>query len=109
MSVAAMPSKLNCAGIGAKNLAKKRLLGLLLMLKTVNLVGDRVGEEEYYEELERNYQAMQSQKHIGSSNKKALRVCLLPLLSFVGVRCGRKPFWMVMDELLRSRAPGGLE
>ena len=48
------------------------------MLKMVNMVNDRVGEEEF-EELERNYQVKSSQKQIG--NKKALRVCLLLLLA----------------------------
>ena len=55
LSVALIPTDLNCADIGTKNLAKKRLLGLLFMLKVVNAMSDRVGEEEY-EELERNFQ-----------------------------------------------------
>ena len=78
LSVAPIPTDLNCADIGTKNLAKKRLLGLLYMLKMVNAVYDRIGEEEY-EEIERTYQIKQSHKQIG--NKKALRVCLLLLLA----------------------------
>ena len=74
LTVAPIPTDLNCADSGAKNLAKKRLLGLLFMLKMVNVVNDRVGEEEF-EDLERNYQAKKSERQIG--NKKALRVCLL--------------------------------
>eukprot|EP00913_Durusdinium_trenchii_P032971 g30866.t1 len=78
LSVAPIPTDLNCADVGTKNLAKKRLLGLLYMLKMVNAVYDRIGEEEY-EEIERTYQIKQSHKQIG--NKKALRVCLLLLLA----------------------------
>ena len=78
LTVAPIPTDLNCADIGTKNLAKKRLLGLLFMLKMVNMVNDRVGEEEF-EDLERNYPVKSSQRQIG--NKKALRVCLLLLLA----------------------------
>ena len=78
LSVSPIPTDLNCADIGTKNLAKKRLLGLLYMLKMVNAVYDRIGEEEY-EEIERTYQIKQSHKQIG--NKKALTVCLLLLLA----------------------------
>ena len=78
LTVAPIPTDLNCADIGTKNLAKKRLLGLLFMLKMVNVVNDRVGEEEF-EDLERHYQVKNSQRQIG--NKKALRVCLLLLLA----------------------------
>ena len=46
LSVSPIPTDLNCADIGTKNLAKKRLLGLLYMLKMVNAVYDRIGEEE---------------------------------------------------------------
>ena len=78
LSVSPTPTDLNCADIGTKNLAKKRLLGLLYTLKMVNAVYDRIGEEEY-EEIERTYRIKQSHKQIG--NKKALRVCLLLLLA----------------------------
>ena len=78
LSVSPIPMDLKCADIGTKNLAKKRLLGLLYMLKMVNAVYDRIGEEEY-EEIERTYQIKQSHKQTG--NKKALRVCLLLLLA----------------------------
>lgn len=37
-SVAAIPSELNCADIGAKGLTRKRLLGLLYMTKIVDAV-----------------------------------------------------------------------
>ena len=78
LTVAPIPTDLNWADIGTENLAKKRLLGLLFMLKMVNVVNDRVGEEEF-EDLERNYQVKNSQRQIG--NQKALRVCLLLLLA----------------------------
>ena len=36
LSIAAILTELNCADIGAKNLTRKRLFGLLYMLKVVN-------------------------------------------------------------------------
>ena len=47
LTVAGIPTELNSADIGAKNLNRRRLFGLLYMLKMVNSVHDRVGEEEY--------------------------------------------------------------
>ena len=64
ITVAAIPSELNSADIGAKNLAKKRLNGLLYMIHMVDAVGDRVGEQEYHE-LEHNYQLKQGMKKLG--------------------------------------------
>ena len=61
ITVAAIPSELNSADIGAKNLAKKRLNGLLYVIHMVDAVGDRVGEQEYHE-IEHNYQLKQGMK-----------------------------------------------
>ena len=48
IQVSPIPTDLNSADIGAKNLPKKRLRGLLPM-GMIDAVGDRVGEEEFYE------------------------------------------------------------
>ena len=78
ITVAAIPSELNSADIGTKNLAKKRLNGLLYMIHMVDAVGDRVGEQEYHE-LEHNYQLKQGMKTLGKG--RDLRIGLLLLLA----------------------------
>ena len=78
ITVSAIPAGLNSADIGAKNLARKRLSGLLYMIHMVDAVGDRVGEQEYHE-LEYNYQLKQGMNRLGKG--RDLRIGLLLLLA----------------------------
>ena len=75
VSVAPIPTALNSADIGAKNLPKKRLRGLLqYMIHMVDAVGDCVGEQEF-RETEKEYQLKQGVKKFGKSED--LRIGLL--------------------------------
>ena len=49
LSIVAVPTELNCADVGTKNLTQKRLFGLLYMMKVIKLIVDRVGHEEFKE------------------------------------------------------------
>ena len=77
-SIAAIPSELNSADIGTKSLTKKRLLGLLYMMKFVDAVGDRVGTEEY-KDLEYQYQIKKGTMKMMKS--KDIRIGLLLLMA----------------------------
>ena len=63
LATGAIPTELNCADIGAKNLTRKRLFGLLYMLKVVNAAHDRVGEDEF-KELEHEERMKRATKKI---------------------------------------------
>ena len=76
-NVAAIPSELNCADIGAKNLTRKRLFGLLYMLKMIDVVGGRVGHEEYTD-LEYQYQTRRGAKKMMNSKDIRKGLLLLP-------------------------------
>ena len=78
LSTAAILTELNCADIGAKNLTRERLFGLLYMLKMVNATRDRVGEYEY-QELEREEKMKRAMKKI--LKDKNLHVGMIMLLS----------------------------
>ena len=80
LSVAAIPTDLNSADVGAKNLPKKRLRGLQYMLHLVDSVGDRVGEQEF-REIEEEHQLRQGMKKFGKN--KDLRIGLLMLLTTI--------------------------
>lgn len=85
-SVAAIPSELNCADI-AKNLTRKRLLGLLYMIKMIDVIGDRVGYEEYKDlDLEYQYQIKRGAKKM--MNSEDLRIGLLLLMASVSSVAG---------------------
>ena len=76
-NVAAIPSELNCADIGAKNLTRKRLFGLLYILKMIDVVGGRVGHEEYTD-LEYQYQTRRGAKKMMNSKDIRKGLLLLP-------------------------------
>ena len=78
VTVASIPTDLNCADLGTKCLGKKRRKALLWMLNMVDAIGDRVGEEEF-RELEEQRNLKQSVKKFGKS--KDMRIGLLMLLS----------------------------
>ena len=59
MSIAAIPTELNCADVGTKSLTKKRLFGLLYMMKVIDSISDRVGREECMD-IEYQYQKRSS-------------------------------------------------
>ena len=80
LSVAAIPTDLNSADIGTKNLPKKRLRGLQYMLQMVDAVGDRVGEQEF-REIEEQHKLKQGMKKFGKA--KDLRIGLLMLLATI--------------------------
>ena len=80
LTVAAIPTDLNSADIGTKNLPKKRLKGLQYMLHMVDAVGDRVGEQEF-REIEEQHRVKQGMKKFGKS--KDLRIGLLMLLATI--------------------------
>ena len=80
LSVAPIPTDLNSADIGAKNLPKKRLRGLQYMLHMVDSVGDCMGEPEF-REIEKEYQLKQGVKKFGKS--KDFRIGLLMLLATI--------------------------
>ena len=80
LSVAPIPTDLNSADIGAKNLPKKRLRGLQYMLHMVASMGDRVGEPEF-REIEKEHQLKQGMKKFCKS--KDLRIGLLMLLTTI--------------------------
>ena len=80
LTVAAIPTDLNSADIGAKNLPKKRLRGLQFMLHMVDAVGDRVGEQEF-REIEEQHTMKQGVKKFGKN--KDLRIGLLMLLATI--------------------------
>ena len=77
---AAIPTRLNSADIGTKNLPKKRLRGVQFMLHMVDAVGDRVGEQEF-REIEEQRRMKQGMKKFGKS--KDLRIGLLMLLATI--------------------------
>ena len=85
LSVAPIPTEINSADLGTKNLSRKRFVGLLYMLKMVDAIGTRVGENEY-KEIEEGYKMKQSMKKIGKS--KDVRICLLMLLSTLDKAAG---------------------
>ena len=76
--IAAIPTDLNCADLGTKCLSKKRHKALLWMLNMVDATGDRVGEEEFHEQIEQR-NLKQSVKKFG--NTKDMRIGLLMLLN----------------------------
>ena len=78
LTTGAIPTELNCADIGAKNLTRKRLFGLLYMLKVVNAAHDRVGEYEF-RELEHEEKMKRATKKI--LKDKNLLVGMIMLLS----------------------------
>ena len=45
LSMAAIPTELNCVDVGAKNLTRKRFFGLLYTMKVINSLSERVGRE----------------------------------------------------------------
>ena len=106
LTVAAIPIDLNSADIGAKNLPKKRLRGLQYMLRMVDAVGDRVGEQEFLE-IEEQHKMKQKMKKFGKS--KDLRIGLLMRLAAIN-KVGSTPteakeneetswVWMMMCTL----------
>ena len=74
----AIPTDLNSADIGTKNLPKKRLRGLQFMLHMVDAVGDRVGEQEF-REIEEQHQMKQGMKKFGKSKDLRIGVMLCTL------------------------------
>ena len=78
LSTAAIPTELNCADIGTKNLTRKRLFGLLYMLKIVNAAHDRVGEYEY-QELEHEEKMKRATKKI--LKDKSFHVGMIMMMS----------------------------
>ena len=68
LSIVAVPTELNCADVGANNLTKKRLFGLLYMMKVINSIGDRVGHEEF-KEIEYEYQVKKATKKVLKGGK----------------------------------------
>ena len=85
IQVGPIPTDLNSADIGTKNLPNKRLRGLLYMMGVIDAVGDRVGEEEFHE-IEKEYQTKISLKKFNKS--KDLRIGLLMLMANLGKASG---------------------
>ena len=81
IQVAPIPTDLNSADVGAKNLPKKRLRGLLYMMGMVDAADDRVGEEEF-REIEKKYQLKIGLKKFNKS--KDVRIGLLMLMKNLG-------------------------
>ena len=78
LSIGPIPTELNCADLGTKALTKKRMMGLLYMLKMVQHGGDRVGEEEY-KELEHREQMKKGLKKV--MKNKDLHIGLLLMMA----------------------------
>ena len=87
LSIGPIPTELNCADLGTKALTRKRMLGLLYMLKVVQFGGERVGEEEY-KELEHREQMKKGMKRVMQS--KDLRVGLLMMMATMDQAAGNK-------------------
>ena len=87
LSIGPIPTKLNCADLGAKALTKRRMLGLLYMLKVIQYGGERVGEEEC-RELEHREQMKRGMKRVWKS--KDLRVGLLMMMATMDQAAGNK-------------------
>ena len=75
IQVSPIPTDLNSADIGAKNLPKKRLRGLLYMMGVIDAVGDRVGEEEFHE-IDKEYQMKMSRKKFNKSKDLRIGLCM---------------------------------
>ena len=88
LAVSPIPTELNCADIGTKSLTRRRLFGLLYMLKMVNSIGDRVGEEEF-QELEHRENMKKGLKKV-MKNKKDLHVGLLLMMANMEIAAGSR-------------------
>ena len=88
MNIAAIPTELNCADVGTKSLTKKRLFGLLYMMKMIDAIGERVGREEY-KEIEHQYQIKKGTKKLMKGGKD-LRVGLLLLMASLDTVAGEQ-------------------
>eukprot|EP00913_Durusdinium_trenchii_P000510 g466.t1 len=87
-SVSAIGTELNCADIGTKNLTRSRLFGLLFMLKMVNGIGDRIGQQEF-KDLEYKERMRKATRKI--MKVKDLHVGLLMVLSRLDEAAGKDP------------------
>ena len=88
LAVSPIPTELNCADIGTKSLTRRRLFGLLYMLKMVNSSGDRIGTEEF-QELEHREQMKKGLKKV-MKGKKELRIGLLMMMAKMDVAAGSR-------------------
>ena len=86
LSIAAIPTELNCADVGTKSLTKKRLFGLLYMMKVIDSIGERVGREEY-KDIEYQYQIKRGTNKLMKGGKD-LRVGLLLLMASLDTVAG---------------------
>ena len=87
-SVGAIGTELNCADIGTKNLTRSRLFGLLFMLKMINSIGDRIGQQEF-KDLEYKERMRKATRKI--MKVKDLHVGLLMILSRLDEATGKDP------------------
>ena len=88
LAVSPIPTELNCADIGTKSLTRRRLFGLLYMLKMVNSSGDRIGTDEF-QELEHREQMKKGLKKV-MKGKKDLRIGLLMMMASMDVAAGSR-------------------
>ena len=85
---AAIGTELNCADVGTKNLTRSRLYGLLFMLKTINNVGERIGQQEF-KDLEYKERMRKATKKI--MKVKDPHVGMLMILSRLDEVAGKDP------------------
>ena len=101
LSITAIPTELNPADVGTKSLSKARLTGLKYVMKMVDHVDERIGENEF-EESEANRRLKKEVRrqvtHAGSNAKVAMVVACLELerenmseMDFLLWRKPRKP------------------
>ena len=84
----AIGAELNCADIGAKNLTRNRLFGFIFMLKMINSIGDRIGEDEFGEFEHKERMRKGTKKILKGKN---LHVGLLLLLANLHEATGVDP------------------
>ena len=82
LSITAIPTELNPADVGTKSLSKARLTGLKYVMKMVDHVDERIGENEF-EESEANRRLKKEVRrqvtHAGSNAKVAMVAACLEL------------------------------
>ena len=88
LAVSAIPTELNSADIGTKSLTRRRLFGLLYMLKMVDSSGDRIGREEF-QEMEHREQMKRGLKK-AMKGKKDLHIGLLMMMANMEMAAGSK-------------------
>ena len=86
--MSAIPTEINSADIGTKSLTRRRLFGLLYMLKMVDSSGDKIGREEF-QEMEHREQMKRGLKKV-MKGKKDLHIGLLMMMANMEMAAGSK-------------------